>query len=356
MDNKTLITLNTIEVDTLPLSLKAYIVSKSSTSRANEESRISLYENWLLQNKMDGITTFDLVAYKNFLISIERQKFGLRTLSNASAAAHINTIRARYLYMLDKAPSKLRDYLYDRTPKDASPSDRKAYVDEMQLRIRERVQDQRASIHIVQQSDEADNRFIRLSYSEMLSYCTKPLEWQHTHSITGIRDSAILSVLCMTGLREDELVNLNVNDLYQKMSGYEALEVRRGKGAKQRIVPYGTFHEMLMSRIQAWLRIADIQSGALFRGLTKWGTVRKSRISKRAINVIVGTYPTEHNREVVILKPHDCRRSYARILRYEFNMPIEGISKNLGHQDTKTTQSYIGDIDIDNRIPRRSES
>lgn len=354
--NNTLIKTNNIRENQLPLSLLEYITSNSIASQLNEQSRISLYETWLLDNGMDGITNFDLVAYKKFLLSSERQNNGLSTLSASSASAHINSIRARYLYMLDKTPGQLRDYLYSMTPVDAPPSDRKAFVDEMQLRIRERVQDKRAAVQIVHRSDDTDDYFVRLSLPEIHSYSESPLNSPQNYEITGIRDSAMLTLLCMTGLREDELVNLDVEDIYQKMSGYPALEVRRGKGAKQRVVPYGEFQEVIMERVELWLRVAKIQTGAIFRGLTKWGTVRKSRISKRAINDIVGRYPAKFNGKVATMKPHDCRRSYARILRYEFEMPIEGIAKNLGHNDTKTTQGYIGEVEISHRIPSRGES
>ena len=342
-----------IENNNLPISLLSYITSESETSRDNERSRIGLYEQWLIENKMDGITKFSLVEYKDFLMSHEREEKGLTTLSRVSASAHINSIRARYLYMLDNAPSKLRDFLYSKTPENAPASDRKAYVDEMQLRIRERVLDKRATIQLVQQSDETDERFIRLSIEDMLAYCEAPLNTKQSHEITGVRDSAILTILCMTGIRESELVNLDVNDVFQKLSGYPAVEIRRGKGAKQRVVPYGEFHDYIVERIQLWQRYSKIEAGALFRALTKWGTVRQSRISKRAITNIVGQYPAMFNGKAATMKPHDCRRSYARILRYEFNMSIEGIAKNLGHSDTKTTQSYIGDVDVSNRIPRR---
>lgn len=345
-----------IDNDNLPISLLDYITSESETSRDNERSRIGLYEQWLKQNGMDGITKFSLVDYRTFLMSDEREKQGLIKLSRTSASAHINSIRARYLYMLDKAPSKLRDYLYSQTPENAPPSDRKAYVDEMQLRIRERVLDKRATIALVQQSDETDERFIRLNLDEMLAYCESPLNYEHPHSITGIRDSAILTVLCMTGIRESELVNLDVGDVFQKLSGHPAIEIRRGKGAKQRVVPYGEFHDYVVERIQLWQKYAKIQSGSLFRALTKWGTVRQNRISKRAITDIVGRYPARFQNKSVTLKPHDCRRSYARILRYDFSMPLEGIAKNLGHNDTKTTQNYIGDIDVSNRVPIRDLS
>lgn len=339
----------------LPISLQDYIVSRSASSRLNERSRISLYEDWLRANSMDGILQINLVAYRDYLQSYARDEDGLSALSTASAAAHLNSIRARYLYMLDNAPTKLRDYLYSQTPQEASPADRKAYVDEMLIRIREQVQDQRAKISVVETRDETDARIIRLSYENMLVFCQRPLEVPQNNDIAGIRDSALLSILCMTGIREDELVNLDVKDVFQKLSGHPALEVRRGKGAKQRVIPYGVFEQMIQERVTQWQRAADIQTGPLFRGLTKWGTVRKSRISKRAINDIVGQYDAHYYGHTVTMKPHDCRRTYARIMRHTFHMAVDAIADNMGHEDTKTTRSYIGNLDVSSRIPTHSD-
>ena len=244
MDNKIIV----IEKNDneLPISLLNYITSESEASRNNETSRLRLYEQWLVSNQMDGITKFDLALYKNYLMSNQRATDNLSALSRTSAAAHINSIRARYLYMLDKAPSKLRDYLYSKVSESHSPADRKAYVDEMQLRIRERVLDNRATVQLIQRTDDTDGRFIRLAFSDMLNYCEAPLNTKQLNEITGVRDSAILTLLCMTGLRESELVNLDVDDVFQKLNGYPALEIRRGKGAKQRVVPYGEFYDYII--------------------------------------------------------------------------------------------------------------
>ncbi|MEL6405530.1 MAG: tyrosine-type recombinase/integrase [Chloroflexota bacterium] len=336
----------------LPIRLHEYIISRSESSRRNERSRISLYEQWLVSHDMDGITQIDLAAYQRYLQSYEREERGLTALSPTSAAAHLNSIRARYLYMLDHAPSRLRDYLYSQTTSDTSPADRKAYVDEMLIRIRERVQDPHGKVHLVTRHDETDAHFIRLTYDAMTDYCLSPTLVKQNNAIAGIRDSALLSVLCMTGIREDELVNLDVRDIYQKLSGHPAIEVRRGKGAKQRVIPYGVLGDVLIQRVKAWQNTAEITSGALFRSLTKWGTVRDNRLSKRAVNDIVGRYPATYDGNRVTMKPHDCRRTYARIMRQHFGMEVDAIAANMGHVDTKTTLKYIGAVDVSSRIPR----
>lgn len=59
----------------------------------------------------------------------------------------------------------------------------------------------------------------------------------------GVRDRAILEVFYSTGIRRAELVRLNIEDLNQDRM---TLQVRQGKGKKDRVVPIG-------SRALAWL-------------------------------------------------------------------------------------------------------
>jgi integrase/recombinase XerD len=50
------------------------------------------------------------------------------------------------------------------------------------------------------------------------------------------------------------------------------------------------------------------------------------------------------------LDAHDLRRTFAR-LGYDAGVPVEQISKLLGHADVKTTMLYLGiDIDIESTV------
>jgi site-specific recombinase XerD len=71
-------------------------------------------------------------------------------------------------------------------------------------------------------------------------------------------------MLC-TGIREAELCALTVEDLRQRLGGSLALHVCQGKGAKERLVPYGAL-EWVLAIVEAWLRIASVTDGPVFRG------------------------------------------------------------------------------------------
>ena len=62
-----------------------------------------------------------------------------------------------------------------------------------------------------------------------------PIETPITSKIDGIRDKAILELFYATGLRLNELLNLNICDV----DGHEAMVKVMGKGGKERIVPIG---------------------------------------------------------------------------------------------------------------------
>ena len=63
--------------------------------------------------------------------------------------------------------------------------------------------------------------------------------------LRGRRDVAMIALLLATGLREGEVVQLEISDLYQTYGGVPALRVKAGKGAKARMVPFG---DMLWAR------------------------------------------------------------------------------------------------------------
>jgi integrase len=156
-------------------------------------------------------------------------------------------------------------------------------------------------------------------------------------------------MLC-TGIREFELSALEVRDLRQKLAGELALHVREGKGCKERLVPWGALDWALVIA-DAWRSRAGIESGYLLRGYYRgWQTPRPGPLSVRAIQMILGRYPIVIDGQLTTVKPHDLRRTYARLL-YEAGMGPVKIQQNLGHADLQTTLGYIGTLDADQRRP-----
>jgi integrase/recombinase XerC len=159
------------------------------------------------------------------------------------------------------------------------------------------------------------------------------------------RDKAILEVLYGCGIRNAELVGLNLDDIYWSN---EAILVR-GKGQKQRLVPFG---DAAASAIRAYLaeRSARLDAAgngkgsatpALFinlqlRGLSRPGG--QARLTTRSVARIV--------KRIAILRglsadvhPHTLRHAFGTHLLEE-GADLRAIQELLGHERLSTTQRY----------------
>lgn len=303
------------------------------TGNKDIRSRLRVYGRWMDHEKIRWFQP-DLLIYRDELFE--------RGLAPTSVAAHLSTIRGAYRRMLRN--NRVRDALYDMAPEGSSPADRKAFVDEIITRIENAIDPLNAPVSITEYQDIADQDHLRLTEDEARSLLNSP----DTGTLKGLRDRAIIGLLLCTGIREAELISLNHDDLRVRFGGLPALRIRHGKGNKARLIPYGDL-EWCLKMVDSWRNLAGIDSGAIFRGLWKGGKkIRRERLSVRAVEYILASYPIEIDSKLRHVRPHDCRRTYARRL-YESGMDLVAIQQNLGHADTRTTLRYIGTLDADAR-------
>jgi len=269
-----------------------------------------------------------------------------------SAKAHLSTIRARYKAIL--RDNATRDILFDlaageleRLGQDDTIANRHAMVQELVTRLENTIHPSASKVQTETVQDVIDAEHVRLTLDQAQVLIDSP----GLVPLKQLRDTAVIALLLCTGIRERELVNLDVDDLRQTVNGTLCLHVRKGKGCKTRAVPYGAFESVLVL-VDAWLERAGIKEGAAFRGFYKGGQrVRPNRMSTRQVQRILNRYPVVVNGQAITLHPHDCRRTYARICYVELGMDILALSQNLGHSSIETTKGYIGDLDIDSRKP-----
>jgi integrase len=154
-----------------------------------------------------------------------------------------------------------------------------------------------------------------------------------------------------TGARAAELSALQVGDHKAKTEDNAlGLLIRNDKGGQQRLVPYGAL-EFAIAIVDSWLKHARITGGPIFRGFFRGGQrVRKTTLTVVAIENIVASYPVVVNGETRPVKPHDLRRTNAR-LAWESGMQPVAIQQNLGPASLDTTLVYIGDLDTSHRQP-----
>jgi len=304
--------------------------------------RVGMFTDWLKIQSLP-IHSPDLAAYRDHLL-----ENGGRTgtpLALATISKHLSTIRAQYRRLM--RDNATRDALFEiaGTQTD-NPVERKAIVDEIITRLENAINPDNSPVKVIKRQDTPDATHLRLTRKQAESL----LEAPGVDSLLGLRNTAIIALMLCTGIREGELSALEVVDLRQELGGELALHVREGKGAKERLVPYGELDWCLVV-VDKWLEVAGISSGPAFSGLYKGGKkLRPGRISLRAIQYITTTYPVIKNGEMTIVRPHDLRRTYARRL-YEAGADTIAIQQNLGHKSLNTTLGYIGTLDADKRRP-----
>jgi integrase/recombinase XerC len=142
---------------------------------------------------------------------------------------------------------------------------------------------------------------------------------------TSARDRAMVEVLYGAGLRVGELCALDRGDvdLVQRI-----VTVRRGKGGKERRVPFGPPAE---EALRAWLAASPGDEGPLFLG------ARGGRITDRAVRRVVEELGVRIGEAG--MHPHALRHSFATHL-LDAGADLRGIQELLGHESLSTTQRY----------------
>lgn len=306
----------------------------------NVVSQIQRYNRWLA---VTGRQLYqpDLVAYRDHL---------LKALAPSSVKVHLSSIRRSYKTLVESLEHRqaLVAYLERQFPDDDFATI-KAKADELELRLARAVDPERSRLVVNTVQDEADSQHLRLTPAQGAALMMQP----DITTLRGQRDVAMIALLLATGLREGEIVKLDVDDLYQTYGGVPALRVKSGKGAKARMVPFG---DMLWARQIAAFWLGGREVGPAFtamidgRGdmLNQRATCK--RMTTRSVQRLLKCYPISIHGLPTAVTPHDLRRSYARNL-FLAGIPTEVIRQNLGHADVKTTQAYIGVLDGSTRAP-----
>jgi integrase len=150
-----------------------------------------------------------------------------------------------------------------------------------------------------------------------------------------LRDMAMLSVLLGCGLRRAELSDLKVDDL-QIRQGHWAIVDLVGKAGHIRTVPMPLWVKAAVDR---WTAAAKVETGRIFRAISRHGTPWGKGISENAIWYVVRRCAAKM--ELDHLAPHDLRRTCAKLC-HSCGGELEQIQFLLGHVSVLTTEQYLG--------------
>lgn len=145
----------------------------------------------------------------------------------------------------------------------------------------------------------------------------------------AIRDKAMMELMYSSGLRLDELVNLDVKDINFKGQIMRVI----GKGNKERKLPIG---KVAIQALQDWLKVRVNYAGndqpALFVSKLK------RRISHRSVQSRMAKWGQEQTLTSHV-HPHKLRHSFATHM-LESSGDLRAVQELLGHENLSTTQIY----------------
>jgi integrase/recombinase XerD len=149
----------------------------------------------------------------------------------------------------------------------------------------------------------------------------------------GVRDRAMLELICATGMRVTELVSLDVSSL--QVAGAKSYVRCVGKGSKERTVPIS---ERAVDALRAYLETARPQITRIASEKALFLNRRGERLTRQGFWLILKNYARASNISADIT-PHTLRHSFAtHMLRG--GASLRDVQEFLGHANISTTQVY----------------
>jgi integrase/recombinase XerD len=167
-------------------------------------------------------------------------------------------------------------------------------------------------------------KYLRMKEVELL------LSQPDEGAIMGLRDKAMLELLYATGLRVSELVLLKTSDINTE----DGFLICRGKGGKERIVPFGN---SAVKALQMYLENARpklLKRSNDYLFLTRRG----GAFTRQGFWKLLKTYAQKAHISSKI-SPHTLRHSFATHL-LERGADLRSVQLMLGHSQITSTQIY----------------
>lgn len=147
------------------------------------------------------------------------------------------------------------------------------------------------------------------------------------------RDGAVLAILRCGGMRRAELVSLTLADLDCQTG---SIQVRRGKGGKQRLV---YLNDEALALVQEWLVVRGTAPGALICPVNKGGKVERRFMAANGDGIYKLVKKRAQKAGVTTFSPHDFRRTFGTdlLLEQEDLLTVQAL---MGHASPATTAKY----------------
>jgi site-specific recombinase XerD len=169
-------------------------------------------------------------------------------------------------------------------------------------------------------------------------------------TLVGARDRALLCLGFAGAFRRSELVGLDVADLAFTSEGL-TVTLRRSKtdqtGEGRKVgIPYGgTPVTCPVRAVKAWLEIAGIAEGPIFRAVTRWGSVGAERLTDRAVALVVKRQAEAAGLDAARFAGHSLRAGLATSAA-KAGKSERAIMAQTGHRSVTMVRRYIRDASL----------
>ncbi len=275
-------------MNTLIKNFLNYIIySKHFSEKTIHSYEIDLlqFEEFLLKDKIKDLTKVNKFHIRNFMAYLSNNNLKKRTISRKIA-----TLKSFYKFLIRENIIKSNPMALIKTPKF----------------------EKKLPVFL---SENLLNDF--LSSFE-------------TNNLIQIRDKMIFEILFATGIRSNEFVLLNNEDIDLKN---KTVFIKHAKGKKQRIVPFNNSSlKAINNYLQARTKINIKDKNAFC--VSKSGKRISNRDMRRIIKKYIQKFASLSN-----VSPHTLRHSFATAMLNN-GADIRVVQELLGHESIATTQIY----------------
>ncbi|MEK3908311.1 tyrosine recombinase XerC [Oceanobacillus sp. FSL W7-1309] len=240
--------------------------------------------------RQEGIDDLDVVSQREvrlFLTRLYEQKLNRRSVSRK-----LSSLRSFYKFMEREEWVLANPFVHIHLPRTAKPIPGFFYMEELE----------------------------------------KLFEVNDLNSPTGQRDQAILEVLYGTGIRVSECQGLKLSDIDFSIGTI----LVKGKGRKERYVPFGRFAEIALETFIHDGRMKLMEKSQVSDAV--FLNARGNPLTTRGIRVILKKC-VERAALTVEIHPHKLRHTFATHMLNE-GADLRTVQELLGHENLSSTQIY----------------
>ena len=169
-------------------------------------------------------------------------------------------------------------------------------------------------------------------------------------TLHGLRDRALLLIGFAAGLRSEEIVELNVQDLKpirDSKTRTARVCILKSKGDQMAagqsvIVDTPRTRYCPLSAVKTWIEAADIKDGKLFRRIRGKSAVQPQAIKPSSVRRIVKHYCEKSGLDPALYAGHSLRRGVL-ITCIKKGQALKDVKEHARHSQTNTTEHYVGD-------------